>query len=220
MTYSILARDPETGAMGAAAATGSLCVGGWVLRGDARLGLSASQGASPSTFWGEDVLQAMGNGIPASEAVNQVVSADRGRQYRQLAAIDPDGGVGHFTGDQNLPARGVCPFQDGIAAGNTLVAEAVLETMVSEFSASTGLFSERLLAALSAAQDVGGDSRGLLSAALLVVSRDNSPLTLRIDYSKDPIADLNSLHKHARKGDYAGWINQVPTLNDPERTLE
>lgn len=220
MTYSILARDPETGAIGGAAATGSLCVGGWVLRGDARLGLSASQGASPSTFWGEDVLQAMGKGMPASQAVDQVVSADKGRQYRQLAAIDPGGGLGHFTGDRNLPEKGARLFRNGVVAGNTLADESVLDTLVSAYNGSPGTLAERLLTALAAAQDAGGDSRGLLSAALLVVSRNNSPLTLRIDHSKDPITDLHSLYGHACNGDYASWINQVPTLNDPERILD
>ena len=59
MTFSLLAHDHETGTYGGAAATGSLCVGGWVLRGGLDSGLSASQGTAPSTFWGEDVLRAM-----------------------------------------------------------------------------------------------------------------------------------------------------------------
>ena len=59
MTFSLLARDPATGAIGGAAATGSLCVGGWVLRGSLAGGMSASQGKAPSTFWGEDVLAMM-----------------------------------------------------------------------------------------------------------------------------------------------------------------
>ncbi|MGB8622090.1 MAG: DUF1028 domain-containing protein, partial [Paracoccaceae bacterium] len=50
MTYSILARDEKTGRVGGAAATGSFCVGGWVLRGDPRSGMSASQGTAPSTL--------------------------------------------------------------------------------------------------------------------------------------------------------------------------
>ncbi len=220
MTYSILARDPDTGALGGAAATGSLCVGGWVLRGDARFGISASQGASPSTFWGEDVLAHMGEGIPASQAVDRVVSADRGRQFRQLAAVDPAGGIGHFTGDRNLPERGAHVFRDGVATGNTLAAETVLETLVSEFSETSGALAERLLGALAAAQKAGGDSRGLQSAALLIVDRKSSPLTLRIDFSKDPIGDLQSLHERARNGDYANWIKQVPTLDDPQRILD
>ncbi|MCR9136665.1 MAG: DUF1028 domain-containing protein [Alphaproteobacteria bacterium] len=220
MTYSILARDPETGAMGGAAATGSLCVGGWVLRGDARHGLSASQGASPSTFWGEDVLRAMGAGTSAGEAVDAVVFADKGRQYRQLAAIDCHGRQGHFTGDQNLPQKGARLFANGVAAGNTLSSEEVLDVLVSEFSGSTQPLAERLLGALDAARKAGGDSRGQLSAALLVVSRNASPLTLRIDHSEDPITDLQSLYSRATQGDYANWIRQVPTHDDPHRILD
>ena len=88
MTFSILVRDPETGVLGGAAATGNLCVGGWVLRGDARAGLSASQGRTPSTLWGEDVLDAMRHGQNAAQAVAGIVAADRGRATRQLLALD------------------------------------------------------------------------------------------------------------------------------------
>lgn len=220
MTYSILARDPDTGAMGGAAATGSLCVGGWVLRGDIRVGLSASQGASPSTFWGEDVLQAMGEGLPAAKAVDRVVSSDRGRAHRQLAAIDIAGGQGHFTGERNLPEKGARLFPGGVATGNTLSSESVLDILVSAFCNSTAPLAERLLVALDAARKAGGDSRGQLSAALLVVSRNASPLTLRIDHSSDPIGDLQSLYERATNGDYADWIKQVPTLDDPHRVLD
>ena len=102
MTFSILVRDPETGAMGGAAATGNLCVGGWVLRGDVRAGLSASQGKTPSTLWGEDVLDGMRKGLSAKNAVAALVSADRGRETRQLLAIDRGGRTAAFTGDENV----------------------------------------------------------------------------------------------------------------------
>ena len=102
MTFSILVRDPETGAMGGAAATGNLCVGGWVLRGDVRAGLSASQGKTPSTLWGEDVLDEMRKGLSAENAVANVVSADHGRETRQLLALDHGGRTAAFTGDENV----------------------------------------------------------------------------------------------------------------------
>ena len=86
MTFSILAIDRKTGTIGGAAATGSLCVGGWVLRGDPRSGMSASQGAAPSTFWGEDVLFRMAAGETARTAVGAVTASDSGRAFRQLAA--------------------------------------------------------------------------------------------------------------------------------------
>ena len=66
MTFSLLVHDRATGTFGGAAATGSLCVGGWVLRGTVDSGLSASQGTAPSTFWGEDALTAMRGGESAA----------------------------------------------------------------------------------------------------------------------------------------------------------
>src|SRR6056297_2064618 len=120
MTFSILARDPDTGAIGGAAATGSLCVGGWVLRGDLDAGMSASQGAAPSTFWGEDVLRAMRGGAGAATAVEAVTAADAGRDWRQLAALDLSGATAAFTGSRNDCARGSHTFDGGIAAGNVL----------------------------------------------------------------------------------------------------
>ena len=133
MTFSILARDPDTGAIGGAAATGSLCVGGWVLRGDIEAGMSASQGAAPSTFWGEDVLKLMKDGTDAQAAVDRVASADAGRDYRQLAALDLNGRTGAFTGASNEGAKASAAFANGVAAGNMLAQEAVLDAMVARF---------------------------------------------------------------------------------------
>lgn len=221
MTYSILARDPATGAIGGAAATGSLCVGGWVLRGDLSAGISASQGASPSTFWGDDVLTAMRNGADARSAVDEITQADTGRDYRQLSAVDLSGRSGAFTGAFNEPDKGIQAFPDGIAAGNMLAGPRVLTAMVAEFETAAGGLDNRLLAALRAADSAGGDYRGLLSAALLVLHADRPPLTLRIDYHPDdPVGALELLHQKATSGAYAEWRSQVPTLNDRERILD
>ena len=221
MTFSILARDPETGAIGGAAATGSLCVGGWVLRGDLRAGMSASQGAAPSTFWGEEVLQHMRNGSRPDEAVKQVTCRDQGRAYRQLAAMDLAGNTAAFTGEENQDIKGSLGFPGGIAAGNMLGRDSVLSAMADAFTASDRVFERRLLAALMAAHDAGGDFRGLLSAALLVLHPDRPPLTLRIDYhADDPIGALEQLYQKTTSGDYADWVRQVPITTDKERTLD
>lgn len=221
MTFSILVRDRETGAIGGAAATGSLCVGGWVLRGNLLAGMSASQGASPSTLWGEDVLAAMQGGADAATAVEEITQADAGRAYRQLAALDLEGGTGAFTGKKNTPEMGSHAFSGGIASGNMLAGLGVLEKMAGAFQAASGALSERLLAALRAAESAGGDSRGLFSAALLVLHPDRAPLTLRVDYHPDnPIGALTDLHGRATTGDYAYWARKVPVLNDRDRGLD
>lgn len=221
MTFSILARDPETGAIGGAAATGSLCVGGWVLRGDLGAGMSASQGAAPSTFWGEEVLHRMRQGALAEQAVNDVTSPDSGRAYRQLAALDISGNTAAFTGDKNDDVKGSIKFPDGIVSGNMLGSDSVLATMADTFSASRDVFERRLIHALKSAHDAGSDFRGLLSAALLVLHPDRPPLTLRIDYhADDPIGALEQLYQKATSGDYGNWVRQVPVISDKERVLD
>ncbi len=221
MTFSILARDQKTGSIGGAAATGSLCVGGWVLRGDLTAGMSASQGAAPSTFWGEDVLQQMRNGSAPEHAVNDVTSRDRGRAYRQLSAMDLSGNVAAYTGDKNEDVKGSLTFPGGIVSGNMLGSDSVLSAMETAFTSSGDAFERRLINALKAAHDAGGDFRGLLSAAILVLHPDRPPLTLRIDYhATDPIGALEQLCQKATSGDYYDWAQQVPVTSDKERILD
>lgn len=217
MTISILAYDEKTGTYGAAATTGSLCVGGWVLRGDAESGLSASQGSLPSTMWGQNVLQRMRAGETAEDAVRNVVETDGGRDERQLSALDPAGGTGAFTGANSIQTAGVRQAPHVIVAGNLLASEEVLDACLDGFVTHEGAMDLRLLNALSRAAAVGGDSRGLLSAALLVVSAERPPMSLRIDYAENPLTALVQLHQRATSGLYADWVNHVPTLTDPER---
>lgn len=217
MTISILAFDEKSGAYGGAATTGSLCVGGWVLRGDAESGLSASQGSLPSTLWGTNVLALMRGGKDAMDAVEKVTSGDAGQDERQLAALDTAGRTGHFTGANSIAIAGARTGRHVVVAGNLLASEAVLDACLAGFHGADGALDTRLLAALTAAANAGGDSRGLLSAALLVVSRTQPPLTLRIDYSETPLEALAELQSRATTGDYAEWTRFVPTLDDPER---
>lgn len=217
MTISILAFDEKTGVYGGGAATGSLCVGGWVLRGDAESGLSASQGSLPSTMWGNDVLARMRDGEPADLAVRRVVDADAGRDERQLSALDPKGGTGAFTGANSVPAAGTRFAPGVVVAGNFLASEGVLDACLDGFLTATGTMDTRLLNALGGAARAGGDSRGFLSAAVLVVGADRPPLSLRIDYSETPLEALADLHRRATNGDYARWAKHVPTLRDPQR---
>ncbi|SNT05280.1 DUF1028 domain-containing protein [Antarctobacter heliothermus] len=219
MTISILAYDEKSGRYGGAATTGSLCVGGWVLRGDAESGMSASQGSLPSTMWGTDTLTLMKAGTGAQAAVDQVTGADSGRGQRQLATLDTQGGVGHFTGADSIAVAGARHADRVIVTGNLLSSEAVLDAALDGYLGAQGLLDLRLMAALDAAFAAGGDSRGLLSAALLIVGRDMAPRTLRVDYSPTPLDDLRALHTRATSGDYADWSVLVPTLAEPERAV-
>ncbi|KXF82064.1 DUF1028 domain-containing protein [Enterovibrio coralii] len=217
MTYSILARDPKSGAIGAAAATGALCVGGWVIRGDLRAGMSASQGAKPSTMWGADVLSQMAAGSSAPSAVHAVTSVDSGAAFRQLAALDLQGKGAVHTGSENGLARGSVINDDVVVCGNLLSDTDVLDTMMNAFKASEKPFEERLIAALFAAEQLGGDHRGLQSAALLVYKPDAPPTTLRIDYHDSPLNALQSLYEKHCDPDYQAWRDTLPTSEHPER---
>ena len=217
MTFTLLAHDRPTKRWGGIAATGNLCVGGWVLRGDARAGISASQGLSPSTLWGEDVLEIMRDGTPAPVAAARLVTADEGREERQFMAIGLDGVPRAFTGSQNHPSYGEAVGTGAVAAGNMLASDTVPAAMLAAFETASGTFEERLLAGLRAGQAAGGDARGTQSAALLVVGPDMAPLSLRIDDSADPIAALAALHAKTTNTAYAEWLDYVPTRADPNR---
>jgi uncharacterized Ntn-hydrolase superfamily protein len=168
-------------------------------------------------MWGEEALRLMRAGRTAREAVEAVTAADAGRDQRQLAALAPGGGTGAFTGAESIAVAGSRSTDRVVVAGNLLSDEAVLDACLDGFLDAEGSFDARLLAALEAAARAGGDSRGLLSAALLVVRRDAAPLTLRIDYSKTPLEALADLHRRATTGPYADWARHVPVLDAPHR---
>jgi len=220
LTISILARDPESGHIGGAAATGSLCVGGWVLRGDPRAGMSASQGTAPSTLWGDGVLARMAAGARAADAVTATVAPDPGRGHRQLAALDLSGRGHAFTGGHSVPVAGAEARPGAIAAGNMLSNDHVVGAALDGFLAAGGDLAERLLAGLRAAHEAGSDSRGLRSAALLVLGRDMAPLSLRLDMAADPLSALAALLAEAQSPPYADWLREVPTLETPWRAPE
>lgn len=221
MTFSLLVRDPETGEIGGAAATGSYCVGGWVLRGRFDSGLSASQGAAPSTFWGDEALDRMRMGAGAPEALEAVVGADGNREWRQLTMLDLQGNTAAHSGDRNGDWHGHITRPGLVAAGNILAGPHVLERLEETFRGTSSGMGGRLIAALQAAQEAGGDRRGLKSAALLVLAPDRPPMSLRIDMSPVPLDDLARLaaacQDRSTPGNYAHWTDAVPVPVDPLR---
>lgn len=216
MTFSLLARDPESGALGGAAATGNLCVGAWVLRGRAGVGISASQGHYPSTLWGEAVLDAFANGGSPEQAVKDTVMADKGRYARQLIGLDHKGRGGAFSGSANLPVVKDEVMPDLCASGNMLASADVITSAISGYMSSEGSFLRRLLAGLRSGAKSGGDARGLMSAAILIVAEDHPPIDIRVDYAADPLDTLSDLVARVEQGDYAGWMQSLPTLLSPD----
>ena len=217
MTYSILTYDRETGIFAAAAATGNLSVGGWVLRGDIESGLVASQGTAPSTFWRDDVLRQMHGGSDAEIAVANVIRADPGRGHRQIIALDRKGGTVGFTGGESIAFADHIREDGLVVAGNMLTGRSVLDAMISAARNSQITFVNRMLTVLAAADAAGGDTRGLVSAALLILNPHRPPLDLRIDYHNDPLTALKQLCDRAHGFPYHEWLGKVPVLADRSR---
>ena len=216
MTFSLLAYDQSENIWCGAAATGNLCVGGWVLHGHARAGICASQGQTPSTIWADTLLDRQANGQSAERAVANIVADDEGRAFRQLAAIDLNGGFGVHSGSENQPYCGHLAEESVIASGNILAGPDVLRAMIDAYRQTTGHLWERLVAALRAGRDSGGDRRGLQSAALLAVGPAIAPISFRIDDSSHPIEELDALLKRGLESGYRQWVETVPTELNPE----
>ena len=220
MTFSVLTFDENEGIFAAAAATGSLCVGGWVLRGDIESGLVASQGTSPSSFWRDDCLRYMYTGQSASEAIDLAIKNDSGRDYRQIIALDKFGTTSGFTGINSVSHASHITEQNFAVAGNMIAGSHVLEAVKKHVNSDQAPIDQRMLNALKAGKDAGGDNRGLLSAALLVLSPNHPPLDLRIDYSSDPLSDLQLLLDRSKQSPYHDWLSEVPIDTDRNRAPE
>ena len=220
MTFSVLTFDEKEGIFAAAAATGSLCVGGWVLRGDIESGLVASQGTSPSSFWRDDCLRSMYTGQSASEAIDLAIKNDSGRDYRQIIALDKFGTTSGFTGINSVSHASHITEQNFAVAGNMIAGSHVLEAVKKHVNSDQAPIDQRMLNALKAGKDAGGDNRGLLSAALLVLSPNHPPLDLRIDYSSVPLSDLQLLIDRSKQSPYHDWLSEVPIDTDRNRAPE
>lgn len=134
-----------------------------------------------------------------------------------MIALDRRGGTQGFTGRDSVAYANHIVAPGLAIAGNMLDGPAVLEAMQEALVADNGPLDQRMLRVLEAANQAGGDSRGLLSAALLVMAPDRPPLDLRIDHSNAPLSELAGLLQRARQSPYFDWLSEVPVLQDKER---
>ena len=202
-TFSIVAFDPETDALGVAVQSRFLAVGAVVPWARAGAGAVATQ-AMANFNYGPRGLDLMSRGNSAQETVGALISSDDEREHRQLGVVDAAGRTATFTGGECFEWAGGITGEHYAAQGNILVGRETVEAMARTFEATAGDLAGRLLAALDAGQAAGGDSRGKQSAALLVVREgggyggDNDRvLDLRVDDHPEPIRELirlRSLH--------------------------
>ncbi len=197
-TFSIVARDPVTGAVGAAVSTARLAVGNRVLQVEFGVGAAASQ-ANTNPVLARQALDRLRQGASAKEALDAALQADEKREERQLSVISANGTQAAFTGTKPDDYKSHIMGKDMVAAGNILVGRETLEAMVAAFEASPGTLADRIMTAMEAGQKAGGDRRGKISAAILVLNEAPSTngyarnIDLRIDSSKDPVGDLRTL---------------------------
>jgi uncharacterized Ntn-hydrolase superfamily protein len=214
-TFSIVARDPATGELGVAVQSHWFSVGSIVTWAEAGVGAVATQSfVDPS--YGKNGLDLMRAGKSAPDTLKELLEKDEGREVRQVAMIDAQGRVDAWTGKNDIQAAGHIVGNNFSAQANLMLNDKVWPAMARAFEITKGDLAERMLAALDAAQEVGGDIRGKQSAALIVVTgkptgqawKDRT-FDLRVDDSPQPLVELRRLVKlqraynHMNAGDLA-----------------
>ena len=222
-TFSIVARDPVTGELGVAVQSHWFSVGSIVTWAEAGVGAIATQAfAEPS--YGPNGLALMRDGAAASDAMAKLVAADPQAAVRQLGFVDAQGHAASHTGARCIQYAG-SHVGDGFAVQANLMGNGkVVPAMAAAFESAKGDLAERMLAALDAAQAVGGDIRGCQSAAILVVSgkRTATPwaekkLDLRVEDSAAPLVELRRLVTLARAYDHMNQGDVAVEKNDMKR---
>ncbi|HYO41616.1 MAG TPA: DUF1028 domain-containing protein [Candidatus Limnocylindrales bacterium] len=199
MTFSIVARDPVTGDFGIAIASRALAVGAVAPFARATVGAISTQ-ALPNVSYGPDALERLAAGEAAESILAALTAADGLAAQRQAGIVDALGRSATWTGKSCMAWAGgrVAP---GVAAqGNILAGPEVVDALMEAYASATGSFPRRLVAALRAGDQAGGDSRGRQSAALLVRrdkggigGLDDRWIDLRIDDHTDPVTELARL---------------------------
>ena len=199
MTYSIVARDPDTGEMGVATQSQAFAVGSSVPFALPGHGVIATQSMAEPMYGsvGLDLLQ---GGFTAQEVLTALSSVDPQPQRRQVAVLGVNGNLAAYTGDSCVDAAGHLIGDTCVALANMAASPLVWETMVERFENSGGPIAQRLLSALQAAEEAGGDFRGRRSAAIMVIRSTptgrpwhDTVVDLRVDDSTDPVAALADL---------------------------
>ena len=198
-TFSLVARDPDTGDLGVAVASKFLAVGAYVPYARAGVGAVASQAYGNSTYGPRALARLAAGGSPADCAA-EFAADDALFATRQFGIVSADGRSFTHTGTECHAWAGGVAGPGFAAQGNILTGSQVVEALVTELERTGLQFPERLLAALSAADAAGGDSRGRQSAALLVVGEAKGYLgltdkwiDLRVDDHERPVEELSRL---------------------------
>lgn len=214
-TFSIVARDPVTGEFGVAVQSHWFSVGAIVPWAEAGVGAVATQSFVDPAY-GKLGLDLMRAGRSAPDALKALLAGDDARDVRQVAMIDTQGRVDAWTGAKDIQAAGHIVGKNFSVQANLMFNDKVWPAMARAFEMTKGDLAERMMAALDAAQEAGGDIRGRQSAALIVVSGKPTGkpwadriFDLRVDDSPEPLKELRRLvnlqraYNHMNAGDLA-----------------
>ena len=214
-TFSIVARDAATGEIGVAVQSHWFSVGSIVTWAEAGVGAVATQSFVDPAY-GPRGLELMRSGLTAQQALEALLLVDGGRDVRQVAFVDVNGNVAAHTGAKCIESAGHHVGDGYSVQANMMLNDRVVPAMAAAYETADGDLADRLMAALEAAQSVGGDIRGQQSAAMLIVKGESTGrswadcvLELRIEDHPEPIAELRRLlnvhraYEHMNAGDVA-----------------
>ncbi|MDI6766405.1 MAG: DUF1028 domain-containing protein [Bacteroidota bacterium] len=224
-TYSIVARDSMTGELGVAVQSHWFSVGSIVSWAEAGVGAVATQSFVDPAY-GPLGLEMMRSGKTAQQALNGILASDPGRDVRQVAMVDAWGDVAVHTGKKCIPDAGHLEGEQFTVQANMMLnppkADKVWNAMAIAYRETKGDLAERMLAALDAAEAVGGDIRGKQSAAILIVGGTSTGkswidriMDLRVEDHPEPLKEIRRLAKvhrayqHMNKGDLAIEKNDI-----------
>jgi uncharacterized Ntn-hydrolase superfamily protein len=210
MTYSIVARDPNTGELGVAVQSHFFAVGRIVPWAEAGVGAVATQAFADASY-GPKGVSLMRRGRSAVEALEELVAKDPERAVRQVAMVDATGQTAVHTGSRCVAAAGHLQANEVVAQGNMLASRTCWPAMIEAYESASGDLVEKLVAALRAAEGEGGDVRGRQSAAILVVSGGPSSepwkqvaVDVRVDDHPEPVAEIARLVEFNRAYELIG----------------
>jgi uncharacterized Ntn-hydrolase superfamily protein len=225
-TYSIVARDEATGEMGVAVQSHWFSVGSIVSWAEAGVGAIATQSFVNVSF-GPEGLRLLKEGKTAKEVLDELISKDEGRDFRQLAIIDANGNVAAYTGKSCIEYASHRVGKNYSVQANMMLTDRVVNAMAETFEKSKGPLAERLVEALKAAEKEGGDIRGKQSAALLVVRGKSTGkvwedrlIDLRIEDHPQPVEEMERLLKVYRAYEHMNNGDLAVEKGDDKKALE
>jgi uncharacterized Ntn-hydrolase superfamily protein len=216
-TYSIVARDRDSGELGVAVQSHWFSVGSVVSWARPGVGAVATQ-AVAEVAHGPNTIEQITGGLDAADAVAAVLAQDSLARFRQVGAVDAKGHAAAHTGDGCIPYAGDVQGEGFSCEANMMSTASVPEAMAAGYEAAEGDLAERLLAALDAAEAAGGDIRGRQSAALLVVPPTGEPwrtrFDVRVEDHADPLSELRRLVRFARAYELAERADEALARED------